>query len=91
MRVASICPTCATYTNAVCVIYDGPYLSNIDASPMDDLDKILGKINTNLVPISGNGAPSTVPKYVGQLYVDKTTPSLYYAIGTTSTSNWVLV
>lgn len=33
MRTAAICPTCAIYTNAVCVIYDDIYLTNIDVSP----------------------------------------------------------
>ena len=46
MRIADICPTCATYTNSICVIYDGVYLSNIDASPLDPLDTIFANINT---------------------------------------------
>lgn len=45
MRTAAICPTCATYTNAVCVIYDGPYLSNLAISPMSSLDDALQQIN----------------------------------------------
>jgi len=45
MRTAAICPTCATYTNSICVIYNGVYLSNINASPLDPLDTILGNIN----------------------------------------------
>lgn len=46
MRTAEICPTCATYTNALCVIYNGVYLSTLDIEPLDDLETILGKINT---------------------------------------------
>jgi hypothetical protein len=45
MRTAAICPTCATYTNAVCVIYDGPYLSNLDIDPLTNLDEIIRIIN----------------------------------------------
>jgi len=45
MRTAAICPTCATYTNSICVIYNGTYLSNINASPLDPLDTILANIN----------------------------------------------
>jgi hypothetical protein len=45
MRTAAICPTCATYTNAVCVIYDGPYLSNLDINPLTSLDEALQQIN----------------------------------------------
>lgn len=48
MRTAQICPTCATYTNAVCVIYDGEYLSNINASPGDDLQTILASIDSTV-------------------------------------------
>jgi hypothetical protein len=48
MRIADICPTCATYTNSICVIYDGVYLSNIDASPLDPLDTIFANINTTI-------------------------------------------
>jgi hypothetical protein len=46
MRTAAICPTCATYTNAVCVIYDGPYLSNLGISPTSSLDNALQQINS---------------------------------------------
>lgn len=91
MRIAEICPTCATYVNAVCVVYDGDYLTNLDVSPLDTLDVILGKINNSLVQPSGAGAPTIVPTYVGQLYVNTTGPALYYAIGTASPSDWVLV
>ena len=45
MRTAAICPTCATYENALCVLYDGEYLSNIDVDPMDSLEEALIKIN----------------------------------------------
>ena len=45
MRIATICPTCATHINSVCVIYDGEYLANIDVAPGDTLEEILAKIN----------------------------------------------
>jgi hypothetical protein len=67
MRTAAICPTCATYFNAVCVLYDGPTtLTNIPASPNDDLDTILvalnttiGTINTTVGGLSSNKVPYT--------------------------------
>lgn len=67
MRTAAICPTCATYTNAVCVIYDGPaVLTNIPASPLDNLDEILvalnttiGGINTSITNLGSNKVPYT--------------------------------
>jgi hypothetical protein len=48
MRIATICPTCATLVNALCVIYDGDYLANIGAEPGDTLEDILAKINAAL-------------------------------------------
>ena len=92
MRTAAICPTCATYENALCIIYNGPYLANIQANPLEDLPTILGKINTNLVPLSGTTAPSTSATYKGQLYLNTTTSMLYFAKTTgTGASDWSLV
>lgn len=61
MRTAAICPTCATYYNAVCILYDGPGLANIPAAPLDNLDTILvalngtiGGINTSITTINTN-------------------------------------
>lgn len=48
MRTAAICPTCATYENAVCVIYNGPTLSNINVPPLTDLQTALGSINASI-------------------------------------------
>jgi len=79
MRIADICPTCATYTNAVCVIYDGSYLTNINVSPLDNLQDILGSINDNLVPIVQTGVPSGTAVYIGQLYVNSPSGTMYYA------------
>jgi hypothetical protein len=79
MRTAAICPTCATYENALCIIYNGPYLPNIDVAPLQDLPTILGKINNNLVPKTGTTAPSTSATYRGQLYLNTTTSVLYFA------------
>lgn len=55
MRTAEICPTCATYTNAVCVLYDGPaVLTNINVSPLNSLDTALVNINTVVGEIQNN-------------------------------------
>lgn len=82
MRTAAICPTCATYINALCVIYDGPGLTNINVAPLDNLDDILKSINDNLVPISGAGAPTGSAIYKGQIYIDNSTGDVYIAITT---------
>lgn len=48
MRTADICPTCATYENALCILYNGPYLDALDVNPLDNLETILYKINEAL-------------------------------------------
>jgi len=92
MRTAAICPTCAVYENAKCIVYNGPYLSNIKANPLEDLESILAKINTNLVPLSGTTAPSSSAIYLGQTYLNTTKSLLYFAksVGTGAT-DWSLV
>lgn len=90
MRTAAICPTCATFTNALCVIYDGEYLENIDVSPMDNLEDIIVNINNNLVPVHAAGAPTTSAVYIGQLYVNDTNSDLYFADDTGGGSgDWI--
>lgn len=90
MRTAAICPTCATYENALCILYNGEYLTNTDISPLDSVEEAIVKINNNLVPLTGIVAPATSAIYIGQLYVDTVTPTLYYAksIGS-GAADWV--
>ena len=93
MRTAAICPTCATFENALCVLYNGPYLTNIDVNPLDSLEVALGKINNNLVPKSGTAAPSAAATYLGQFYVRTAgAKNLYYAQTTgTGALDWRIV
>jgi hypothetical protein len=92
MRTAAICPTCAVYENALCIVYNGPYLTNIKVNPLEDLQSVLAKINTNLVPLSGTTAPSSSATYLGQTYLNTTKSILYFAksIGTGAT-DWSIV
>ena len=53
MRTAAICPTCATYENALCILYNGEYLSTIDVAPLDSLEIALENINTVMSGITG--------------------------------------
>lgn len=69
MRTAAICPTCATYTNAVCILYDGPYLSNIGVSPMDNLQSALQSIDGAVGVINNQFAAG----YNGDVTIDGTT------------------
>jgi hypothetical protein len=90
MRTAETCPTCSTFQDATCILYTGVYLSNIDANPGTDLNIILEGINTNLVPLTGTGAPdapssnpptniNSPAPYVGQIYIDNASSLVYYA------------
>ena len=90
MRVAEICPVCATYINAACIIYNGEYLSNIDVSPLESLDEILGSINDTFAAIVEPGVPTDVPDFIGQFYVDETSLNLYIALSDTL-PNWGLI
>lgn len=93
MRTAAICPTCATYENALCVLYNGDYLPNTDIQPLDSLEVALQKIDANLVPVSGSGGPTNSAVYVGQLYINTDPfPKLYHAATTgLGAADWKLV
>jgi hypothetical protein len=52
MRTAAICPTCATYENALCVLYNGPLLENIGVEPLDSLETALVNIDTTVGEIN---------------------------------------
>lgn len=51
MRTAAICPTCATFENALCVLYNGEYLPAIDVAPLDSLEVALEKINAAITEL----------------------------------------
>lgn len=93
MRTAAICPTCAVFENALCILYNGEYLTNIDLNPLDSLEVALEKINDNLVPVTGAGAPTAGAIYLGQLYVRTGgAKNLYYAQTTgTGALDWRIV
>jgi len=90
MRTAAICPTCATYENALCVLYNGLYLTNADIDPLDDLETVITKLNAALAPLTGAVAPTASATYIGQQYVDTVAPALYYAKSVGSgAADWV--
>jgi hypothetical protein len=79
MRTADLCPTCATFTNALCVLYNGAALTNTNIQPLDTLSTALTKINNNLVPETGIVAPTTSAVYLGQNFLNTASSNLYYA------------
>lgn len=91
MRVAELCPVCATFINASCIIYNGDYLPSILVEPLESLDSILEKINDAFTAQTGDGPPdsSVIGDFIGQHYID-TNGFLYVALSN-SVSNWALV
>jgi hypothetical protein len=52
MRTAQICPTCSTHINALCVLYNGDYLSCINVSPLDNLERVLELIDGSVCSLN---------------------------------------
>lgn len=44
MRTSDICPTCSTFENALCIIYNGTFLTTLDINTLDSLEDALIKI-----------------------------------------------
>jgi hypothetical protein len=93
MRTAEICPTCAVFQNAECIIYNGDYLGNAVVNPGDDLQTILGNINVNLVPSFSTSTPVSPAPYVGKIHVDQSVPGgkVYIANIAGTSSDWELL
>lgn len=57
---------------------------------------IADSINTQVMPmvggkaivLTGSGAPQVAPDFVGQFYIDTSTPNVYFATATGSVSGW---
>lgn len=41
--------------------------------------------------MSGSGAPATTPSSIGQMYTDTSGKKIYFATGTSSSSDWTIV
>jgi len=62
MRTAAVCPTCSTYENALCIIYNGEFLPYLDIAPGDNLEDVLVKLNAiigALTPTTTSTSTST--------------------------------
>lgn len=80
MRTANLCPTCATYENAVCVIYNGALLTNTGIAPLDNMQVALGKIDTSIGTLTNliNNLPASGVQGVvagTNVSVDNTNPA----------------
>lgn len=44
-----------------------------------------------MIITSGDGAPTTIPKQIGDEYLDLTNKKLYKGFGVTDVSDWILI
>lgn len=49
-----------------------------------------GQVLVQAASLSGTVAPASTPQYIGQLYVDTQAGKLYFAKGTTNSSDWII-
>ena len=59
MRTAAVCPTCPTYENALCVLYNGEYLPYLDIAPGDNLEDVLVKLNAIIGELTSTTSTTT--------------------------------
>jgi hypothetical protein len=90
MRIAELCPDCATYINATCIIYNGDYLPATETAPLTSLDEILGNIDDTFTALTGSGSPTIIPLFIGQLYIDEDVSQLWIGMGVDNV-NWGLL
>jgi len=48
-------------------------------------------LETKIEPLKGTAAPTTVPVFLGQEYLDTTNKKMYKAFGKTASTDWVLL
>ncbi len=55
MRTSDVCPTCSTFTNALCSIYNGAFLVTLDINTLDSVEEALIKIEAYALsgPVAG--------------------------------------
>lgn len=61
------------------------YGGDVKVKAIDGME--IKKLGCPLVMI-GTGAPTRIPDFIGQFYINTSGPALYYSVGTDSTSNW---
>lgn len=59
-------------------------ITNLTEAPVDSDDAAL-------VAENGSGVPSSTPSYIGQFYVDISGSKLYFAKGTASNADWIIL
>ena len=63
MRTSDVCPTCSTYVNALCVIYNGDYLTNLDVATGEDAESIIIKIEALFDNVDGLQNPDNINQF----------------------------
>lgn len=82
--IEDFCSNCVSNIDAKCLIYSGPYLSNIDVAPMEHLNGgILRKINNTFeaeLKLENNGENTFFPNFIGKIGLDIGDNKLYVGI-----------
>lgn len=73
MRTAAICPTCAFYTNAKCIIYDGEYIPCFDINNGDSLEYALQQIAKVICPPTTTTTTTNPCEIEGESYENVST------------------
>lgn len=64
------------------------YFRNIDTT---DLPVSIGKFVQNKTTSKGTAPPTSTPVNIGDLYIDTTNKKLYFAAGTSSSADWIIL
>lgn len=88
MRTADVCPTCSTYINAKCVIYNGPYLTTLNINTLDSVETAFERLDTWASTISGGegGNATLTEEIVASINVGGITVGQTFPIGTSLTT-----
>lgn len=89
MRTANICPTCATFENALCIIYQGDNLNNIQVPDDSSLANALILINSAFPAFETANVPNINSPFYGKLTVNPEESIVFVASGTDEFDNTI--
>jgi hypothetical protein len=67
-------------------------VSNVDGETPVSLfaDPVTHRLLVQMSILTGTSAPVSTPTFVGQIFVDTTAKKIYFAAGTTNSSDWII-
>ena len=78
MRTAEVCPTCPTYENAKCVIYEGTFLPVTNISPGDSLEVVLAKLEIAIIAITPTTSSTSTSSTTSSSSTTTTSTTILY-------------